>query len=248
MIHHTLIQRRPLLRKMFLIGAAALTLSACGKDLIGPPEAGLIYPVRPVFPTASGEKVRWALSILRPDMAAGLNGDRIAVLQADGSMDYFAKATYPDALPTLVQHTLVDGFEATGRIDAVAAEEAALHADYDLLVDIKDFSAHYGQPDGVPSVTVSISAKLATAHGRAIVSSFSTVQTVAASANSAGAAVQALQQALGTAVTQIANWALAAPMPVTQLPVTTMSPGKPAEQLLHDVTRGSERLRQKTPR
>ena len=36
-------------RRLFLIGASSLTLSACGKDLLGPPEAGAIYPVK-AFP------------------------------------------------------------------------------------------------------------------------------------------------------------------------------------------------------
>jgi cholesterol transport system auxiliary component len=234
-------------RRLFLIGASALTLSACGGNLIGPPDAGPIYPVRPTFPAGSGEKVGWALAILRPDMPGALDSERIALMQADSTMDYYAKATYPDRLPAIVQQALLDGFEATGRIDAVAPEQEALHADYDLVTEVKDFSAHYSQPDGIPGVTVSITAKLATAHGRAIVSSFSTTHTVPATANSAGAATQALQQALGAAVGEIVNWALMAPPPATQQPVSTVSPAKPAEQLLHDVTRGSNRLREKVP-
>lgn len=232
-------------RRLFLIGASALTLSACGKDLIGPPEASPIYVVRPQFPAApaGGAKVSWALSILHPDMPGALDSERVALFQPDGTMDYYAKATYPDRLGPIVQHALLDGFEASGRIDAVATEEAALHADYDLAVDVKDFAAHYSQVDGIPSVTVSISAKLATAHGRVIVGSFSTIQTGSASANSVGASVQALQQALGTAVKAIVDWTLTFPMPASQSAPSTASPGKPAEQLLHDATRGSQRLR-----
>ena len=232
-------------RRLFVLGASALVLSACGKDLIGPPEAGPIYVVRPQFPAApgGGAKVPWALSILHPEMTGALDSERIALFQADGSMDYYAKATYPDRLAPIVQHALLDGFEASGRIDAVATEEAALHADYDLSIDVKDFAAHYSQPDGVPGVTVSITAKLATAHGRAIVGSFSTVQTGSASINSAAAVAQALQQALGAAVTAIVDWALTFPRPVSQTAPTAASPAKPAEQLLHDVTRGSNKLR-----
>jgi cholesterol transport system auxiliary component len=135
----------------------------------------------------------------------------------------------------------------SGRIAAVAPEQAALHADYNLVTEVKDFSAHYAQADGTPSVTVSITAKMTTAHGRAIVSSFSTMKTVNAPANSAGAVAQALQQALGTAVSEIVNWALTAPMPATQQPASTASPGKPAEQLLHDATRGTTRPPEKPP-
>lgn len=231
-------------RRLFLIGASALVLSACGGNLLGPPDAGPIYPVRPSFPAGSGEKVRWALSILIPDVPGGLDSDRISLMQADGTMDYYAKATYPDRLPAIVQHALLDGFEASGRIDAVAPEQAALHADYNLVTEVKDFSAHYSQPDGIPSVTVSIMAKLSTTHGRAIVASFVATQTGTASANSAAAVTQALQQALGAAVTAIVNWTLTAPAPTTQLPAQTASPGKPAEQLLPDTSRGSTHLRE----
>jgi cholesterol transport system auxiliary component len=233
-------------RRLFLIGASTLAVSGCGGNVLGlgPPDAGPLYAVKPPFPPGgTGTKVPWALSILRPDMASGLDSERIALFQPDGTMDFYAKAAYPDRLPPIVQHALLDGFEASGRMDAVAPEEAALHSDYNLATEVKDFAAHYNQPDGIPSVTVSITAKLTTAHGRAIVGALPVVKTAAASANSAAAAVQALQHALGAAVTEIVAWALTFPAPVTQQPVSTASPGKPAEQLLHDATRGSQRLR-----
>jgi cholesterol transport system auxiliary component len=242
-----MIQRATIHRRLFLVGASALVLSACGGNLIGPPDAGPMYPMRPTFPAGSGEKVSWALAVLLPDVPGGLNNERIALMQADGTMDYYAKATYPDRLPAIVQQALMDGFEASGRIDAVAPEQAALHADYNLVTEVKDFSAHYSQQDGIPGVTVSITAKLTTAHGRAIVSSFQATQTGTASVNSAAAVAQALQQALGATVTQIVTWVMAAPPPTTQQPLQTASPGKPAEQLLHDATRGSNRLRDKVP-
>jgi len=232
---------RPLpARRLFLIGLSSTVLSACGGNLIGPPDAGPMYMVAPKFPAAQpgGEKVTWALAILRPIVAAGLDTDRIALTQPDGSMDYYAKASYPDRLPSIVQQSILDGFESSGRIDAVAREEEALHADYNLAIELKDFAAHYSQPDGIPSVTVSITVKLTTAHGRAIVGSFATTETGVATANSAAAAVQALQQALSTAITKIVDWTLTAPFPATQQPASTASPGKPAEELLHDMTRG----------
>lgn len=235
-------------RRIFLIGASALALSGCGGNLLGPPaDAPVIYPVHPVFAAASGEKVGWALSILRPELAGGLDTDRVVLHQPDGSMDFYAKATYPDRLGAIVQQTLLDGFEMSGRIAAVAPEQAALHADYNLVSEVKDFSAHYAQADGIPSITVSITAKMTTAHGRAIIATFSSVKSLSASANSAAAVAQALQQALGTAVTEIVNWALTLPMPAAQQPLSTASPGKPAEQLLHDITRGTNQLREKPP-
>ena len=231
-------------RRFFLVAASAFPLCACGGNVLGlgPPEAGALSPMRPTFSAGSGAKVAWALAILRPDIMPGLDSDRIALIQPDGSMDYYAKANYPDRLPALVQQALLDGFERSGRIDAVAPEQAALHAEYNLVSEVKDFGAHYAQADGIPEIRVQLTAKLATAHGRAIVSSFSSNQSLTASANSAGAVAQGLQQALGTAVTEIVNWALTAPMPTTQLPATA-SPAKPAEQLLRDTSRGSNQLK-----
>ncbi len=232
-------------RRLFLVCASSLPLAACGGNVLGlgPQEPGTIYPIRPAFTPANGAKVAWALSILRPDLAGGLDTDRIVLHQPDGSMDFYAKATYPDKLAAIVQQTLLDGFETSGRIDAVAPEQAALHADYNLVSEVKDFSAHYAKTDGIPSVTVSITAKMTTAHGRAIVSTFPTVKTGNASANSTGAVAQALEQALGSAVTEIVNWALTLPIPATQQPANTASPAKPAEQLLRDVTRETNRPR-----
>jgi cholesterol transport system auxiliary component len=166
-----------------------------------------------------------------------LDNDRIALHQSSGVLDFYAKATYPAPLPALIQQALLDGFEASGRIDAVATEQNTQHADYSLLTDVKDFSAHYSQQDGIPYIAVNITAKLSTARGRVIVSSLSVSKTGAASANSAGAAAQTLQQALGAAVNDIVNWALAAPVPQTQQP-NLNGPVDSARQLLRDSNRG----------
>lgn len=231
-------------RRMFLLGAGltgSLALSGCGGKLldIGPPEAAPVYTVLPKYQAApaGGQKVAWALSVLRPVTAPGLDNERIALTQPDGTMDFYAKATYPDRLAPIVQQALLNGFETSGRIDAVAREEDALHTDYNLVTEVKDFAAHYAVADGIPTVTVALTVKLTTSHGRAIVGTFSTVQSGAASANSAAAVAQALQQALAGAVKEVVNWTLAAPMPTTQQPLSTASPAKSAEELLHETTR-----------
>jgi len=243
-------------RRHFLIGAAlssSLSLSGCGGKLldIGPPEPGPVYTVLPKpaqgVPQAQGAKVSWALSILQPSAAPGLDSERIALTQPDGTLDFYAKVSYPDRLPPIVQQALLNGFEASGRIDAVAREQDALHADYNLVTEIKDFRAHYMVMDGIPNVTVALTAKLTTSHGRAIVGTFSTTQNGTASANSAAATAQALQQALQAAVTEIVNWTLTAPAPATQQPVSTASPAKPAEELLHETTRTTTRARNAAP-
>lgn len=232
-------------RRLLILGACALTLSACGGNLIGPTDEMQTFIVRPTFPPASeGAKVNWSLSILRPDVPGGLDSDRIALYQPGGVMDFYAKAQYPDRLPATVQRAVLDGFEASGRIDAVAREEDALHADYNLLIEVKDFAAHYASQDGVPATSVVLVAKLTTNHGRKILATKTFAVPGNASVNSAAAAAQALQQSLATAVTQVVAWTLdTAPaiVPGTSpdAATNTATPGKNAAQLLHDVTRGT---------
>ena len=243
-----------MIRRTFLIGAASLMLAGCGKDLLGPPEAGPIYSVRPVFPPATAvaetTKVPWSLSIMRPNVPGGLASDRIALIQPGGVLDFYAKATYPDTTSTMIQQALLDGFEASGRIGAVSREQDALQADYLLVVEVKNFEAQYAVADGIPQVVVAMTAKLTTARGRKIVGSFTTTQTSAAPVNSTPAVVQALTAALGAAVKEVVDWTLTAPPPPSQANPPAQqpdwpqgSPAKPAGQVLKDIRRGSDSLR-----
>jgi cholesterol transport system auxiliary component len=207
-------------RRIFLTGAAALALSGCSSNLIGPPPAGQIYTVQPVFPAPGGgggaqpaAGVDWALAVMRPDVPGGLDTDRIALFQPGGLQDFYANATYPDTVPALIQRALVDGFEASGRIGAVAREQDALHADYKLVTEVKDFSAHYATRDGIPTVTAAITAKLVTVRRRKIVGSLAVSHSAGAGTNSVAAVTQALTTVLGQCVRDIIAWTLAQPAP-----------------------------------
>jgi cholesterol transport system auxiliary component len=205
-------------RRLFLIAGSSLGLAACGSltKLVGPPDAPQIYALRPVVPTTQpgGNKVSWALAILKPDASSNLDSARIALARSDTQLDYYANAAWPDRLPDLVQTALLAGFEASGRIDAVSRGEDALHSDYELSTDLRDFEARYATPDGVPSVVVTVIAHMADARSRKILANLTVNLTQPASANSVDAVVQAFAAALAKAVDQITQWALALPPPV----------------------------------
>jgi len=202
-------------RRFFLVGASALALSACS-GLIGPPDAAQIYILKPATQAGpQGAKVDWALSVQIPAASEALDAQRIALTHSDTVLDYYANAVWPDRLPLLVQTGVLAAFQDSGRIAAVAREQEALHADYNLALDIRDFAAHYSSPDGAPRVTVTIIAQMATAHGRKVVASLTASQSADASANSVDAVVQAMDSALGAAISQITGWALALPAPAT---------------------------------
>ena len=200
-------------RRLFLVGASSLVLTACGNLLGGAPPSQ-IYVLRAAPPPAQpGPKVSWALAVMKPDALGALDTDRIALARNDTQLDYYANAVWPDRLANIVQTALVAGFEASGRIDSVARDEDALRADYDLSTEIRDFEARYTTPDGAPTVTVTMIAHMAGAHSREIVANLTVNLTQPASANSVDAVVQAFDVALASAAAQIVSWALNLPPP-----------------------------------
>ena len=199
-------------RRTVLLGGAALVLAGCG-DLIGPTQTPKqLYPLAPTGgASTAGPKVDFSLAIGTTTDSQHLDSARIALIQADGSIDYYANSEWTDHLPVLVQNALVEAFEESGRIDAVASDTAGFHADYFLEAEIRDFQAHYSVLDGIPTVRVRIEAKLAPTRGREIIAGLNSVHEITASANSVPEAVRAFDTALGQVFSEIVNWALAAP-------------------------------------
>lgn len=193
-------------RSLLVVGAGVLTLGGC-ENLIGPPEAPRIYRLDPVLPPpTAAASVPWQLAVARPDTMHTLDTQRIA-LGRGATMDYFADAEWNDTVPRLLQSLLVEAFEKSGRITAVAPESDGLRADYLLATDVRDFEAQYDEPTGAPVATVDIEAKLLDARGN-VVSSLEARRTARASANSVPAAVAAFDEALGGALAQIVAWAI----------------------------------------
>ena len=204
----------------------ALLLASTSSNILGPPNASQIYVLTASAAAAAaaaapapGPKVAWALSIGIPSASDSLDTDRIALMRSNTTMDYYANAQWPDRLPLMVQTALLENFENSGRITQVARNEDSLSVDYTLRSELRDFEARYDQPDGAPTVVVKITSRMVTAHGHNIASTFTTEQSVPASANSVNAVVEAFDTALAAAAAQIVNWALALPPP-SSLPLS----------------------------
>ncbi len=200
-------------RALIATGVASVALSACS-SLVGPPEPPPIYLLRPPLPPAGGgPRVGWQLSIVLPEAPDSLDTDRIALEQPGGTVDFYANAVWPDRLSLLVQSALIDAFGASNRITAVGRDTEGLKSDYLLETDIRDFEAVYEVADTAPSVVVRIQAKLVLARTRAIVQALNARAEAQAAANDVPSVVAAMNQALGTTMSQIVGWALTAPMP-----------------------------------
>src|SRR5882757_11581149 len=112
--------------------------------------------------------VYWQLAVEAPAAAANLNTGRIAIALTPTSSDYYAKAAWTDRAPLMVQTRIVDSFENTRKIVAVARESIGIRANYVLQPDLRNFEAlyYYGEP---PIVRVRIIAKLVRLPDRQII-------------------------------------------------------------------------------
>jgi cholesterol transport system auxiliary component len=199
-------------RALIPASAALLALAGCG-SLIGPSgPPPQIWRLAPEFPaSAGGTPVTWQLGVLRPNTSQTLDTERIALTRG-AMMDYYADAQWSDGVPRLVQSLLVEAFERSTRIAAVAPESEGLHADYLLATEIRDFDAQYDSANGAPLVVVDIAAKLFDPRGK-VVATHETHQTARAAQNSVASAVDAFDQATAAALADLVTWALQAPAP-----------------------------------
>jgi cholesterol transport system auxiliary component len=202
-----------LTRRVLFAGASGLILAGCA-DVVGPPAAPKLYTLNPPLSgPLAGPKVGWALSIQTPDASAGLDSERIAITRPPSGLDYYADAAWADHLPALVGSALLEAFERSGRIGAVARDSDAARADYVLSTDLRDFSCRYDAGEGAPLAVVRLGARVVDAKSRKIAGSAVFAKEVRASANSVPAGVAALSEAYGGVLAELVPWVLDRGMP-----------------------------------
>ncbi|HEX3673527.1 MAG TPA: ABC-type transport auxiliary lipoprotein family protein [Rhizomicrobium sp.] len=197
-------------RRALLVSAAA-TFVLAGCSLLSPSNPpSRIYVLEPPFGKAPGPAVNWGLAVTPTDVPNVFDTDRVS-LSRDLAMDYFADTQWTDTTSRLLQSLLVEAFEKSGRIAAVARDSGGVHGDYILTSELRHFEAVYDNGDGAPEIHVEIEAKLLSLPHRDMVATHDAVQKVRASANSIPAVVVAFNAATGAAISDIVDWALAAP-------------------------------------
>lgn len=205
--------RAPSRRGLLLAGAAALALGGCS-GMIGPTAAPQLYVLRPKLgPLPDAQQANWQLTVAQPNAPLSLDTARIALQRSAETMDYYAHSAWQDRAPVLVRRALIEAFERSGKISAVARDTEGVRADYLLQSDLRAFEARYNSANGAPDVVVEIAAQLLRTPGRKIAATVRVRKTARASANSVPAVVAAFDQALAAAVEDIAVWALKAPAP-----------------------------------
>jgi len=154
--------------------------------------------------------VFWQLSVEVPVAGANLNTGRIVIAMSPTSSDYYTKTAWTDRAPVMVQTRIVDSFENSHKIVAVARDSIALRANYVLQPDLRNFEAMYFY-GGTPIVKVRIVAKLVRLPDRQIIGVATFERCVRARADKVPKVVEAFDQALGSVIKRLVAWTLRTP-------------------------------------
>jgi cholesterol transport system auxiliary component len=192
--------------------AAALLLGGCEliKAAEEPTDLYTITPKSTFFPDMPS--VLWQLSVEVPAAAANLNTGRIAIAQSPTSSDYYSKTAWTDRAPMMVQTRIVNSFENSKKIVAVARESIGLIPNYVLQTDLRNFEAMYFY-GGNPIAHVRIVAKLVRMPDRQIIAAATFERCVRARADKVPKVVDAFDQALGSVLKRLVAWTLSAAPP-----------------------------------
>ncbi|HZF26074.1 MAG TPA: ABC-type transport auxiliary lipoprotein family protein [Steroidobacteraceae bacterium] len=172
-----------------------------------------VYVLSPLPASSSeGGPLPVGLTVARPSARPGLDTDRIALLQPDRRLDYFAAARWGAEAQTVVQDLLIQSLRNTGRLATVQGDLSPFLSDYVLQTDLVAFQAEYTSGAN-PVVRVSMVCTVGRVRDRRPLADFTATATAPASSNTLSATVEAFesayQQAAKVAVTETLN-ALAA--------------------------------------
>lgn len=154
--------------------------------------------------------VDWQLVLEAPVANAGLATTRIALSQKPLEVQYYARSSWTDRAPQMVQTLMIESFENSQRIVSVGRESLGLRSDFVLKSELREFQAeYYDVAEGAaPKIRVSISAKLVQMPRREIVASQSFERVEPAAADDIEAVVAAFDAALGRVLRDLVAWTL----------------------------------------
>jgi cholesterol transport system auxiliary component len=196
--------------KALILATLASLCAGCGSLLETDQPPSTSYVLAPA-PAASAGVTRSDadLSIGRPDLAPGLDTERIAVLKGR-QLDYYRGAQWGGRTIEVVQTLLVDSFENQQLFRSVTAEQSRVASEYVLDVSVRDFQAEYTSDNGAPTAHVTILGRLIRVVDRQLVDTFSATAQSVASDNRMGAVAAAFETAAHKVVSELAQKTAAA--------------------------------------
>ena len=198
-------------RREFLCLGLGAGLAGC--QIPGGGEPPQLYTLSPrkIFTARDLPRVDWQLVVEPPLASQGLDSSRIALQRSPLRIDYYARVSWTNPAPLMIQTLLIESLDNTGRIIGVTRESTQLRADYLLQTDLREFQAEYDSPNGPPLVRVRIAAKIVRLSDRTIIGNASFEDAERAQKGEIEPVIAAFDVALGRVLDQTVEWTLRTP-------------------------------------
>lgn len=170
----------------------------------------VVYTPRASLQTANnGTAVTWQVRIDVPQSSDFLDSPRIAV-RRENTLQVFKAARWSDSVPDLLQSTLGQYFNDSGKITAVTGLDNNTASDALLLLDIRQFEAVYTDGDHSAAAMISVQAKIQSLKTNRIIASKSFQVSIPAENEKIPQVMNAFNTALQQLSQDILAWALTA--------------------------------------
>lgn len=195
-------------RSSLLVLASALMCTACTGSLfesdIPVATRYVLAAVPPATSPTPSAATQVDLAISRPDVAPGLDSDRVAVLRGR-QLDYYRGAQWGGTVIEVVQALLINSFQDQQLFRSVVAEQTRVSGDYIFDVDVRDFQAEYSAGDAPPVAHVTIIGRLIRLSDREMIATMSATASKAATENRMGPVAAAFETAVQQVALELAN-------------------------------------------
>ena len=192
--------------------AASLYLAGCSTGSLFDSDTPVPqnYVLAPA-PAAAGETnpALVDVAISRPDLAPGLDTDRIAVLK-ERQLDYYRGVRWGSRAIEMIQTLVVDSLEDQRLFRSVTPEQARVAGDYVLDLQVRDFQAEYTPSATAPTVHVALIGRLIRVIDRKLVATLNADAQTQATQDRLGEVLIAFERAshqaildLGTQVSRV---------------------------------------------
>lgn len=194
----------------FLVGAALLLcLTSCFSSA-GSKNTVVYTPRASTQAAATGTAVPWQIRIDTPKSSDFLDSTHIAVRRANNTLQIFGAARWSDNVPNLLQSSLTQTFNDSGKINAVTGLDSNTISDVILLLDIRQFEAVYEAGDENAAAVISVQANIQLQKTNRIIASKHFLVSVPAQNKKIPQVMSAFDTALQQVSQDILAWTLTA--------------------------------------
>lgn len=190
-----------------LLLGAALSMTGCSTGSLFDSDTPVPqnYVLAPA-PAASVDVVPAPVDVAvsRPDLAPGLDSDRIAVLK-ERQLDYYRGVRWGSRSIELIQTLVVDSLEDQRLFRSVTAEQARVAGDYVLDLQVRDFQAEYTDAARAPTVHVALVGRLIRIIDRKLVATVNSQAKVQAQEDRLSEVLAAFERASHQAILDLGN-------------------------------------------